>query len=183
MGILSKLFERRQPYVAAGVQLTNQLVTTLKLPDWTNFEPDYRPDEIEALSDNLSGFQELADKEMGGEAKFHESVAPQITRLLAAQALNDLAARECELPDDLPSNWKDYASTYLKSWAAQLDPFTLYKLGELLTKAGYRNEAKDVFQVILLFPTYAETYYAGEPDLHFVNEIVNSAQEFLAGLG
>jgi hypothetical protein len=70
----------------------------------------------------------------------------------------------------------------LKSWAAQLDPFTLFKLGELLVKAGCRTEAKHVFDVVVLFPTYAEVYYDGEPDLHFVDGIVNSAKEQIAEL-
>jgi len=178
------MFEQRQPYVAAGVQLTNRLVTNLGLSDWTTeYEPEYRPDELGAIQNKLSGFQRLADEEMGGNASFHESVTPELTRLLAAQALNDLAARECEWPDELPPNRRDYASTYLKSWAAQLDPFTLYKLGELLAKADHPKEVKDVFKVILLFPMYAETYYAGEPDLHFVDGIVNDAKEYLSTLG
>jgi len=183
VGILGKLFRKqRQPYVAAGVRLTNDLVTTLGLTDWPNFEPDYRPDEIEAIETKLSGFQNMANEEMGGQAGFHRDIAPDITRLLAAQALNDLTARECEWPDEVPPNWRDYVSTYLKSWAALLDPFTLYKLGEFLLKAGRRNEAKRVFDVILLFPTYAETYYDGEPDLHFVNGIVSEAKKHLAEL-
>jgi hypothetical protein len=101
--------EQRQPYVAAGVRLTNELVTTFSLTDWPNFEPDYRPDEIDAIDARLSGFQRLADQEMGGKAFFHREVAPDIQRLLAAQALNDLAARECEWPDEFPPNWRDYA--------------------------------------------------------------------------
>src|SRR5207253_9126174 len=98
------------------------------------------------------------------------------------QALNDLTERECEWPDELPPNWRDYASTYLKSWAAILDPLTLLKLGELFVRAGCRTEAKQVFEVILLFPTYADAYYDGEPDLHFVEGIVNATKEHIAKL-
>jgi hypothetical protein len=45
------------------------------------------------------------------------------------------------------------------------------ELGELLAKVGYRSEAKEAFRVLLLFPTYAETYFAGEQSREFVDSI------------
>ena len=75
-------------------------------------------------------------------------------------------------------------STYLKAWAAHFDPMALLDLGDLLVRAGYRTEAKEVFQVILLFPTYADTYLYGrqkqKPDV--VESIVSSAKESLQEL-
>ncbi len=162
--------------------LAYELVTSLNLPDWNEARAGYRPDEMDAINRELSSFQKMANEELGGEAKFHPDVGPELTRKLTAQALVDLADHECAYADIAPANWKNYAATYLKAWVAQLDPLTLMRLGELFAKAGLRNEAKDTLRVVLLFPTYADTYYSGQRNVDLVDDIVNSAKEALEQL-
>ncbi len=175
--------KKTKPYVDAGLTLTNQLVRTLNLPGWNDLQPTYRPDELEAIDQELANFQNTANSIGGGEAKFHPDAAPRLQRTLSAQALVELAGRECEWSEKPPENWKDYAATYLKAWAAQLDPMAFLKLGELLAKTGNRPEAKDTFRVVLLFSTYADTFYGGQSDPALVNDIVSSARDSLKRLG
>lgn len=82
----------------------------------------------------------------------------------------------------MPTNWRDIASTYLKSWVGNLDPLALQRLGELLVAAGYRTEAAEAFKVILIFPSYANTFYCGQEDPALVEKIVNEARDALSSL-
>ena len=59
--------------------------------------------------------------------------------------------------------------------------FTFLDLGDLLAKVGCKNEAKEVFQAVLLFPTYAETLW-GENNNELLEQIINQAKETLQDL-
>ena len=54
-------------------------------------------------------------------------------------------------------------------------------LADLLTRAGYKTEAKEALQVVLLFPTYANSYF-GSDKPEATSLIVNNAQQVLLGL-
>jgi hypothetical protein len=172
-----------KPYVDAGVALTHKLVTTLNLPGWKDSLPSYNEEEMEAIDRKLSGFQRMANGVDGGVAKFHPKIVPDIQRMLTAEALAELAGDSWKFSDDLPTKWRQCVSTYLKAWASQLSPLVLLDLGNLLVKAGYRTEAKEAFQAVLLFPTYADTYYGTFKDkAELVKNIVDSAKESLREL-
>jgi len=56
-------------------------------------------------------------------------------------------------------------------------------MAELLAKAGYKGEAKQALQVVLLFPSYADSYFGGAEDTsQLVSHIVDHAQEALRNL-
>jgi hypothetical protein len=171
-----------KPYPDAGIALLYRLTTSLNLPGWKDGLPSYTPEEQEAILRKLNWFQEMAKDGLGGEVKFHAEIASDLQRRLAASALVDLAD-EWKFSDDLPDNWRVYAATYLKAWAATLDPMALRGLGNLLTKAGRCNEARETFQVLLLLPTYADSLYNMPEAEVIVTDIVNSVKEALAGLG
>jgi hypothetical protein len=188
MGILSKMLglerKKEKPYIDGGVTLIHKLTATLSLPDWKHLVPTYTEEEVEAINRSWSNFQKTANQAVGGDAKFHPDAAPIIQRTLAAEALAELAEHTWKYSDELPTDWRHCVSTYLKAWAAHFSPLTLLDLGDLLVKAGYRTEAKGVFQVLLLFPTYADTYYAGHQNLlELVQNITDSAKERLRELG
>ena len=189
MGLLSRILGsgKKQPYIDAGTALLHKLIATLNLPDWKDLLPTYTSAEIEAINRKLSSFQQEANRLGGGEAKFHPEIVPDLQRVLSADALADLAGGlwGCLIPDELPQDWRQRVSTYLKSWVGNLDPTTLIGIGKLLIKAGCRSEAKETFRVILLFPTYAKTFYGGsnwQEEAEMVEKIVGSAKESLQGL-
>jgi hypothetical protein len=137
---------------------------------------------VEAINRGLSGFQKTANQVGGGDVNFHPEILPGIQRMLAAEALAEFAGQTWKFSDELPKTWRQCASTYLKAWAAHFDPVVLLDLGGLLLRAGYRTEAKQVFQIVLLFPTYASTYYAGQQNPELVESIVDSANRSLREL-
>jgi hypothetical protein len=118
MGLLSELLGKKKrqekPYIDSGLALINKLVTTLNLSGWKDLLPEYTPEEIEAIDRRLTEFQKLADKEYGGEAKFHKSIVPQLQRMFAGEGLAELATSSWNYSEDLPINWKDCVATYLK---------------------------------------------------------------------
>jgi hypothetical protein len=114
-----------KPYLDSGMALTHKLATSLDLSGWKEPQPTYTPDELEAIERRLSSFQRMANEELGGEAKFHPDVAPKIQRMLAGEALRELADSPWKYSDDIPSNWKECVATYLKAWVAQLDPLIM----------------------------------------------------------
>jgi len=175
--------KKTNPYVDAGTALIARLVTSLNIPGWgAGLQPTYRRDEIEAIQFKLSDVQKIANQVAGGEAMIHRDAAEPMQRMFAAQALMELAGRECEWSAEAPPNWKEYAATYLKAWTAQLDPLALLRLGDLMAKAGHRSEAKETYQVVLLFPTHADAFYGGEVDHGLVSDIVKEAQDLLKEL-
>jgi hypothetical protein len=85
MRLLNALFGRgknpAKAYVDAGMALTQRLVTSLNLPGWRDLEPTYSADQLEAIEGRLSGFQQMANDELGGEVKFHpEALHPYVER-------------------------------------------------------------------------------------------------------
>ena len=170
------------PYLAAGIVLTHKLVTSLSLSGWEEPPPKYTPDELEAIERRLSIFQQIANEEPDGEGTFHPSEAPQLERMLAGEALRELANRPWKYSDEIPSNWKECVATYLKAWIAQPDPLILLDLGELLVRVGHISKAKESFDVILLFPAFADSFYEGQDAPELVDDIVRSAKEHLQDL-
>jgi hypothetical protein len=184
MSLLGKLFgkDKGQPYVDAGTALAFRLPRFLNLPDWHEGLPEYTPEEIAAIDRRLSQFQKIANSELGGAAAFHPDVIPKLQRMLAGEALTKFAREKLlSLSEDIPTDWKPIASSFLKAWVSSLDPLILLELGDLLAKTGYSNEAKDVLQVVLLFPTYAETLW-GETNAELLERIVSEAKEALRDL-
>lgn len=102
--------------------------------------------------------------------------------MLYAEALIELAGDEWKFSDEPPSNWKECVATYLTAWVSNFNPQALLELGDLLVKTRYRSEAKETFRVLLLFPTYAEIYFAGQQTPDLVNSIVSSAKDSLREL-
>ena len=188
MGFLSKLFgtsKPAKPYVDAGMRLTHGLIQNLRLEGWENMLPVYSPGEIEVIERELASFQHIADDKMGGKAVFHPELIGQIQRPLIADALRKYAARDWRFTNkkELPADWKLRVSTFLKAWAGGLNPNCLLEMAEMLAMAGYKTEAKDALEVVLLFPTYAHKFYGGsDEDGVLANGIVNQAKEALQTL-
>jgi hypothetical protein len=180
--------ERTQPYVRAGIVLTQELVTSLHLVGWKDFIPSYTTDEVAAIERELCSWQRIANnvaEERWGPGRtmvVHPSALPEIQRMCAATALKDLAYYQWFWEDELPRNWKDFVSTYLKAWAAQFEPDVLLQLANLLLRAKYRNAAKQAYQVVLLFPTYADTFLGKHRTPEVVDGIVNQAKKALQDL-
>jgi len=175
-------------YVDSGMALLHKLIITFNLPDWKELLPTYTEEEIEAINKSLSDFQKTADEVIGGSAIIHPEVVPTIQSKLASDALSELADK-WKYSDELQTHWKDYVSTYLKAWAGNLSPLTLLNLGDLLVAAGHQIEAKNVFQLLLLFPTYADTYFYENPNARdlvevrrFAKDITNFAKDRLNDL-
>jgi hypothetical protein len=99
--------------------------------------------------------------------------------MYAALALKSLADYQWRWADELPPNWKDCVSSYLKAWASVFDPNALLDLADLLVRAGCQSEAKQAYQVVLLFPTYADTFFGKQQSPGLVEGIVNRAKEAL----
>ena len=177
MGLLNRILgqERNQskPYVDAGVALMFKLTTSLNLPGWKDGLPSYTPAEVEAINRRMSSFQKMANEVAGDVVSFHPDVFPVVERMLSAGALIDLAGAAWRFSGEVPADWRELASSYLKGWAANFNPQALMELGELLAIVGYRSEAKEAFRVLLLFPTYAETYFAREQVRNFVDSITD----------
>jgi hypothetical protein len=173
-------------YVTAGVRLTHRLVQSLQLADWQKALPTtYTPEEASAIDEALSSFQRIADRTVGGKAVFHPEIVEPIQRMQKAQALQDLAGRGWGFSEksELPADWKVRVSTYLKAWACHPNPDALLEMAEMLAKAGYKTEAKEAFEVVLLFPRYAHTFLKRvERISEFVSSIVNRAQDGLRNL-
>ena len=159
MGILKKLFSFGKksggPYIDKGSAMARKLTATLNLPDWKGPSPIHYTDaEVRAINKDISGFQEQANQR-GGEGKVfvvRSDLVPTMQQMFAASALTTLANDSWKFSSDLPTNWKQCVSSYLKAWVIEFDPLCLIDLGDLLVKAGHRAEAKEVFQVALLFP-------------------------------
>ena len=184
MSLFSKLFGKgkSQPYVDAGTALIFKLCRSLNLPDWNDGLSNYTPEEVAAIDRELSRFQQIANSELGGEAKFHPDAAPKLQRLWAGVALAEFAREKLMFQsEDTLTDWKPIASTFLKAWASHLAPTTLLELADLLAEVGCKNEAKEVLQVVLMFPTYAKTHWGKSDDvLH--EGIVSQAEENLQNL-
>jgi hypothetical protein len=188
MGFLSKLFgssKPAKPYVDAGMRLTHSLIQSLRLDGWERLLPVYSKGEIEVIETALASFQHMADERMGGKAAFHPELIGEIQRPLIAEALQNYAGKDWRFTrkKELPADWKLCVSSYLKAWAGGLNPNCLIEMAEMLAMAGYKTEAKDALEVVLLFPTYAHKFYAGSDGGGVLaNGIVNQAREVLQTL-
>jgi hypothetical protein len=129
LSLLSRIFgqetNKSKPYVDAGVALMFKLTTTLNLPGWKDGLPSYTPAEVEAIKLRRSSFQKMANEVAGGDVAFHPDAAPGIERMLSAGALIDLAGDEWRFSGEVPSDWRERATTYLKGWVANFNPQAL----------------------------------------------------------
>lgn len=165
LGWLGRLFgPSPKAYVDAGVRLTHELILSLTLGGWKDLVPEYTPEEIEAIDQELSNFQRTANsmaaEEEGPGARmlFHPEAAPEIRRTLIGQALEGLAARDRRfLNEDRPqADWRQCVSAYLKAWSSNLSATVLLEIGDLLFRVGRKQEARKAFEVVLLYPSYIE---------------------------
>jgi hypothetical protein len=188
MGFINKLFGAKkppQPYVDAGMGLLHNLIQILRLEGWENLLPVYSPAESEVIEAELASFQRMANEQMGGNAVFHPEIIEEIQRPLIATALQDYAARDWRFTEqkELPGDWKLRVSAYLKAWAGGLNPNCLIEMAEMLVKAGYKTEAKNALEVVLLFPSYAHNFFGGSDRSEaLANDIVNQTKEKLQTL-
>lgn len=166
MGFLSKLFGKSAPaklYVDSGMRLTQGLITSFQLPGWRNFLPEYTPEEIKAAQSGLSSFQKTANGVVGTKSSLHPEAALELEKLLRADALREFAGRGFHFADkkEILQDWKARVSTYLKAWISGFSPFCLIDMAEMLIAAGYKTEARQALEVVLLFPIYAHDFYSG----------------------
>src|SRR5258708_18529851 len=124
-------------------------------------QPVYTQDEMDAITKGLANFQRIADSTMGGRAVFHPDAVGEIQRKCTAEALEELAdgTWKFSAKDTVPEDWRLRISTYLKAWACQLNPQVLLDMAEMLAHAGYKTEAKEALEVVLLFPSYSRRYF------------------------
>jgi hypothetical protein len=192
VGLLDKLLGKAKgsgnPYLDAGMALTAKLVNSLGLDDWKNRPVCYTAEETNAIESDFASFASSVNRKMGGpeggRAAFHPDIADDLRRVLAATALEQLAGGDWKyLSDKLPDNWKSRCSTYLKAWACKPNPSAIEDLAKLLIRAGYKSEASDSLRVLLLFPSYAHTYFGGKDgDRKLTNLVVENARQTLRTL-
>lgn len=186
MGMQRRLFRmekgKTKPYIDAGMVLVDKLTASLNLSGWKDGLPTYTHSEIESINRRTSSFQNIANEEMGANAYFHPAIVQDLRRTLAAEALLELAGDKWKFSEEVPQEWRECVATYLKAWSLSYNPMALLELGDLFVKAGYRSDAKETYKVVLLFPTYADSYYAGQPKQKLVKSIVKSAKESLRDL-
>jgi hypothetical protein len=186
MGLLSKFISRKQgDYCEAGTKLVRTIADAVVLDEWRHGLPQYTPAESEAISKSLSAFQRTADSMMGGKAVFHPEIIDTIQRKFTAEGLEELAGQDWKFSDrkTLPTNWKSCVSTYLKAWLCNMNPQVLLDMATMLAKAGYKEEAKQTYEVVLLFPNYAPRYFGNSCNSdELVNVIVEQAQVALHAL-
>jgi hypothetical protein len=199
MGLLSRLLSggknMPKPYIDAGWALIRKLTVSLNLIGWNNGIPSYTPAEVEAINRKMDNFQKGAispGKTASEEAyilalsKADPEIFSDIQRTFGSEALLDLADDSAyQFSDEIPPDWRERVNTYLKAWVAHPQPRALLNLGHLLVKVGYRSEAKETFRVVLLFPTYADTFFRGRQRNHkpdVVDMIVSEAKESMKDL-
>jgi hypothetical protein len=159
VGLLTKLFgsakKPAKPYVDAGVTLTHRLVASLELEGWQeNGLPIYTREEADAIEKSLHDIQRKFNEEAGGEVVFYPEIVGEMQRSFAASGLQNMANQNWKWRTDFPVDWRKSVSTYLKAWTCDLNPTAMLDMARLLIKAGYKGEARDALQVVLLFPSY-----------------------------
>jgi len=174
--------------VDAGVRLTHRIVQCLRLQGWEmtaqGIQPVYTQDEMDAISESLARFQRIADGTTGAKAVFHPDAIGEIQRKCAADALEELADGMWKFTakDTVPEDWRLRVSTYLKAWACQLNPQVLLDMAEMLAHAGYKTEAREALEVVLVFPSYAHRYFGSADTSELVNSIVDEATRKILAL-
>jgi hypothetical protein len=182
MGILKSLFGKAEaptkPYVENGRRLAYKLANSLGLVGWSG-GISYTEKEQRAIENSRREVERDH-----ANVRFHPEAGEVVTgiyRNYAASALKSLAQADwiMSASGTLPADWKERLSTYLKSWAADLSPFTMDAVAELLVLAGYKSEAKEAYRVLLEFPNYARNSGMGydEP-----LQIVEDAPQHIAEL-
>jgi hypothetical protein len=151
MGFLTKLFggyRKRHGYLVAGDDLTKRLCEKFQLPDVTTADGSANliPDEAEAIKRRLSQSQRTANKEMGGQAVFHPDIVQKYQKVMATEALVQLAMFD-SMSDGIPPNWKNNVSTLLRAWAGWPDPLTLLQLSDLLGRLTKLHPCCGIFSV------------------------------------
>lgn len=171
-----------------GVLLTHRLVQSLSLQGWEmsaqGIQPVYTQAETDAISESIARFQRIADGTTGEKAVFHPAVIEEIQRKCAADGLEELADGMWKFTAQktVPEDWRLRVSTYLKAWACQLNPQVLLDMAEMLVHAGYKTEAREALEVVLLFPSYAHRYFGSADTSELVNSIVDEATKKLLAL-
>ena len=139
---------------------------------------------MNAISESLARFQRIADGTMGDTAVFHPDAVGEVRRKCAADGLEELA--DCmwkfTAKDTVPEDWRLRISTYLKAWACQLNPQVLLDMAEMLAHAGYKTEAREALEVVLLFPKYAHRYFGKADTSELVSSIVGEATKRILAL-
>jgi hypothetical protein len=111
MGLFDKIFGKGKkqgtPYIDAGLALIYKLTTSLNLTSWKNGLPSYTPQESTSINNKLSNFQKVANDVAGDEAKFHPDIIPDLQRMLAAEALIELAGDRWKFSEEIPTDWKE----------------------------------------------------------------------------
>lgn len=195
MTILGKLFGSHkahpEPYVDAGIQLIHNIVERLSLPGWgvgPFLDPKHTSEEIHAIEKSLSSAEGVPPEGLMAQAASSPEAADVLRHTFVASALRELAGRwRFSTDGGLPEDWRDCVSTYLKAWACDLMPMELLDMAELLAKAGYKGEAKQALEVVLLFPSYtprtqiAHSLSSGEAS-RLARKIVDDAQNALREL-
>lgn len=180
------------PYVVGGIGSSAKIADSLQLPGWREGIPmSYTREEVIAINRELSTlkgqFDEYAAGKGGREALVSPVARDAIRSACAATALAGLGGRWTHSDsEDLPVDWKNCVSSYLKAWRCDLAPRVLLDMAELLAKAGYKNEAKHALQAVLLFPAFAPHYFAqtmsSEEIYDFASGIAGRARELLKPL-
>lgn len=168
--------------------MTHRIVQCLRLQGWEmtaqGIQPVYTQDEMDAISESLARFQRIADGTTGAKAVFHPDAIGEIQRKCAADALEELADGMWKFTakDTVPEDWRLRVSTYLKAWACQLNPQVLLDMAEMLAHAGYKTEAREALEVVLVFPSYAHRYFGSADTSELVNSIVDEATRKILAL-
>ncbi len=189
MGVLAKMFglqkQQVHPYVEAGMQLLRSIPDAIGLGEWQSGPPCYTSAEASAIERNLSGFQHTADEMMDDKALFHPEAIEEFQRRFTAEALEELAGDDWKFSDktSLPEDWRKRISTYLKAWLTGLSPTVLLDMAEILAKAGYVEEARRVYRVVLLFPSFApKVFGSSDTAAKLTSSVVEDAQMALRNL-
>jgi hypothetical protein len=144
------LFRRKRLYQDAATKLVHEVVALLELTDWTEFPPQYRADEVEAINREFTNWNRMADakaeREKGPGAKmvFHPDVIEPTQRLIIASALSSHAMR-CEME----SRHREAISSDLKSWLISLSPYSLLNIGRILAEMNLRGKARETYQLLV----------------------------------
>lgn len=167
------------PYVTAGAEFTQHIVTSLGIQGWKNGCPVFTDSERKAIESGQNDFQFLANERTRLEAIFNPDTVEPIQRQLGGEALKRLADHTWKDSGELPANWMERLSTYLKAWSMTLDPNILLDVADLLALAWYQADAKRAAEIVAtLFPGYAPRYFVGTDESgDTTEEIVSLARD------
>jgi hypothetical protein len=186
MGLFSNLFGAQkstpESYIDSGNILIQRFTQSIPLPDWQNGPPGYTEEENEAIGFSISQFQREANelaREFGGDGiAIHPNRVEDIRRMLAEEGLRRLAGDGWRFTDNIPENWKDNLSTYLKAWICGLNPMVLLDIAELLVRADRKVEAREAIEAVRRFPAYARSQGSeGTFSPEIVEQVIRRARD------